>query len=314
MTPLDQTAFDRAVEGAPGWLVDRRREGLKLFDKLAMPSEREENWRYVELDFDVRDLAIPDSAGDVVDGPGLIGDLGAPAGSARIVDGHVVSVDGGGSALLVSSAAAARDHAHLAEPVMSTALAPDIDIFAAAHRAFSMGGAFIHVPARTAVSGPIVVDVAATLPHTISFPQLTVVVEDSSEVSVVLRFHSPDGVPVYVVPQVEVFGGANATVKLTTIQNWGDATHAMAHQRLVAGQDTAVHFAEAGLGGVLSRLHLVVDLQGRGSQPRYSGRTSVIAPGARLPLLHASRRPRHLLRHVPQGGGRGRGAERSSPA
>ncbi len=100
---------------------------------------------------------------------------------------------------------------------------------------------------------------------------VTVIAEDSAEVSVVLRYHSPNGIAAYVVPQVEVFGGANATVKLTTIQNWGDATHAIGHQRMVAGPDTSVHFAEAGLGGALSRLHLMVDLEGRGSRAEILG-------------------------------------------
>ena len=74
-----------------------------------------------------------------------------------------------------------------------------------------------------------------------------------------------------VVPQIEVYTGANASVKLTTIQNWGRGARAFAHQRLVAGADTALHFAEAGLGGSLSRLHLMVDLAGRGSRAEILG-------------------------------------------
>jgi len=271
VTPLDQTALDRAVSGAPEWLADRRKKGFEYFDKLVMPSEREENWRYVDLDFDIRDLAMVDTPTDLTEGPGLIADLPTPAGSARIVDGHVMAIEGGAQALLTSTADAVRDHADLAQGTVGSGVAPDTDIFAAAHHAFSTGGAFIHVPARTVVAGPIVIDVAATVADTISFPQLTVVAGDSSEVSVVLRLHSPNGLAVYVVPQVEVFTGDNATVKLTTIQNWGDATQAMAHQRMVAGRDTSLIFAEAGLGGSLSRLHLMVDLEGRGSRAEILG-------------------------------------------
>jgi Fe-S cluster assembly protein SufD len=268
--PLDQQAFERAIDGAPSWLVDRRREGLEHFEKLAMPSEREENWRYVELDFDIRDLSIPTTPGDVADGPGLIADLDTPAGTVRIVDGILVGLEGGGPASL-TSATSSDELGSTAEAYVTTGLAPDIDVFAAAHRAFSAGGAFLHVPARTVVDGPILVDIAATAADSISFPQLTIAVEQSSEVSVLVRMHSPDGVAIYVVPQIEVFGAANANVKLTTIQNWGDETQAFAHQRLVAGADTQLHFAEAGLGGRLSRLHLMVDLEGRGSNAEILG-------------------------------------------
>jgi Fe-S cluster assembly protein SufD len=268
--PLDQQAFERAVDGAPSWLVDRRREGFEYFEKLAMPSEREENWRYVELDFDIRDLSIPTTPGALADEPGLIADLGTPAGTVRIIDGHVIGLEGGGAASLTSTASSEK-LGTAAEAYLNTGLRADIDVFAAAHRAFSVGGALLHVPARTVVEGPILVDIAATVADSISFPKLTIVAEQSSEVSVLVRLHSPDGVAVYVVPQVEVFTGANANVKLTTVQNWGDETRAFAHQRLVAGADTQLHFAEAGLGGLLSRLHLMVDLEGRGSNAEILG-------------------------------------------
>ncbi len=271
MIPLDQQAFERAIDGAPSWLVDQRRDGLDHFEKFSMPSEREENWRYVELDFDIRDLAVPDAAGDLADGPGLIADLDPPVGTVRIVDGHVTGIEGGEPATLITTAEAAATLGAVAANHLNTGIAPDTDVFAAAHRAFSTGGAFVHVPARTLVDGPILVDIAATAAGSISFPQLTIVAEQSSEVSVLVRFHSPNGVAITVVPQVEVFGGANANVKLTTIQNWGDETQAFGHQRLVAGADTQLHFAEAGLGGRLSRLHLMVDLEGRGSNAEILG-------------------------------------------
>jgi Fe-S cluster assembly protein SufD len=271
VTPLDQQALGRAVAGAPEWLADRRRTGFEHFEKLEMPSEREENWRYIDLDFDIRDLRMPDGPGVLADGPGLIADLGTPAGTAAIIDGHVTQIAGGGPALLTSSSRAASDHEEASRHSLAIGIDPDIDLFAAAHRAFSADGAFLHVPARVAVEGPIVVDIGATTARTVSFPHLTIVAGESSQVSVVVRFHSPDGVDPVVVPQIEVVGMDNATVKLTTIQNWGDATRAFGHQRLVAGADTSIHFAEAGIGGRLSRLHLMVDLEGRGSRAEVLG-------------------------------------------
>mgnify|MGYP000665198728 CR=1 FL=1 len=63
MRSLDQTTVDTAAEMAPAWLADLRQQGFEYFEKLAMPTGAEEEWRYVDLDFELTDFGVPDVAG-----------------------------------------------------------------------------------------------------------------------------------------------------------------------------------------------------------------------------------------------------------
>jgi Fe-S cluster assembly protein SufD len=268
--PLDESEVDRAAAGEPSWLAERRRAGFTQFQKLEMPTGSDDLWRHVDLDFDLRELATPGTPGAVPPGDGLLGDM-APVGSVVVVDGHVVDVVGGADAVLTSVTRAVDEAPAVAEDRLATGVAPDLDLFAAAHRAFSVDGAFLHVPAGAVPPGPFVVDLAAATAGTVSFPHVTVDAGASSQVSVVVRCRSPRDTTLVVVPQIEVFAGDNAVVRVTVVQDWGRATTAIAHQRMVAGRDATIVFAEAGLGGKLSRLHLLADLVGRGSTAQIIG-------------------------------------------
>ena len=82
---------------------------------------------------------------------------------------------------------------------------------------------------------------------------------------------SPDGQRNVVVPQLELTVGDGARLNLVTSQHWGDATTAIAHQKMVLGRDSTGRLGEVGLGAKLSRLDLTVDLIGDGSNSEMFG-------------------------------------------
>jgi Fe-S cluster assembly protein SufD len=89
--------------------------------------------------------------------------------------------------------------------------------------------------------------------------------EEGAEASVVVNYRSPEGAELIAVPHAEIVAGPNARVSLTVVQGWGSETTGIGQQRMVAGRDAAVQLVEAGLGGRFARLHLTIDLEGRGS-------------------------------------------------
>ena len=180
-------------------------------------------------------------------------------------DGLPAGIDFGSLADAVTAGGEAVQRA------LAAAVSPSVDIFAAAQGAFGTDGAFLHVPAGRVVEEPFVVDVTASGNGTVSFPMIVVDAGASAQASVVVRYASPDGETCVVAPQTVVVAGANANVALTVVQTWGDRTVAIGHQRIVAARDATVRFAEAGLGGRLSRLHLTVDLEGTGSNAEVVG-------------------------------------------
>ncbi len=273
MLTLDRGTLDLANREAPDWVRELRTRGFEAFEALPMPSEKEEVWRYVDLGFDMDAFGLPDGPGDPLpsDEP-LAEAMGDAPGRAAVVDGFTAGADhdAGGDLVLASLQRAARDHENLLRGAYGQGVPARLDKFSALHHAFSRDGVFLYVPKGKAVPGDFHVDLQATGPG-LSLPRVTVVVEEGAEAGMVISLRSPEGADCLVIPQIEVSVRDNARFRLTTFQEAGRATRSIAQQRLMAGRDATVRFGEVGLGARLSRLHLTVDLLGRGSNAHISG-------------------------------------------
>ena len=128
MRPLDHTTVELAAETAPSWLADLRQNGFEYFEKLSMPTGAEEEWRYVDLDFDIARVR---SAGRCRRPNGGDSDLSALtdyAGIARLVDGFVVDVFCNTPGVTLANLAGHVDDDSLLEQSLGRAIKPDIDI------------------------------------------------------------------------------------------------------------------------------------------------------------------------------------------
>jgi Fe-S cluster assembly protein SufD len=268
--PLDEATFERVTAGLPAWARSPSDAGFEAFGDLPMPDPRQEDWRYVEIDVDLDALALAAAPGDPLPADDrVLGVLGDLAGHAMNVDGATTAVDGDG--LLLPLADALHSHGERLQGVYRSGPEPRLDRFSAAHHAFSSDGVFGLIPRGTVVARPLLVELQATGAGSFSAPHLTVLAEDGSQASLVVHLRSPDGVPAVVVPQIEVVAGDDARIDLTLVQEWGDATYAVTQQRMAGGRDAALSLSEIGLGGRSSRLHLIVDLEGRGGDARVIG-------------------------------------------
>jgi Fe-S cluster assembly protein SufD len=269
--PLDQSTIERAAETAPSWLADLRQTGFEFFEKLSIPSGSEEEWRYVNLDFEMADFGIPDIAGVPLVEESDISVLTEYAGIARLIDGFVVDLFCDVPGVVLANLAGNGQDESFFEESLATLIQPDLDIFAAAHQAFATDGLVLKVGAGVAVDGPIIVDMQVTQADTISFPHLSIVMEANAEASVIVEMRSPDGQRNVVVPRLELSLGDGARLNLVTSQHWGNATTAITHQAMVVGRDATGRLGEIGLGAKLGRLDLTVDLIGNGSNSELVG-------------------------------------------
>jgi Fe-S cluster assembly protein SufD len=282
--------MERVLAAQPDWMETSRRQGLAEFEKLSMPQSEEEVWRYVDLDFDLSDFsAAAASPGVVAGGQALAQAMGKTHADVAVGDG-MVEVRSESGPVVVSGLRDLSDSvAAVARDRMGSGIAADTDIFAAAHAAFSPDAVLIHAPARSVTERPVLVDVSAAAAG-VSFPHVVVDAAESSQVSVVIGYRSPDDLEAVVVPRLEVYAGVNANVNVTVIQHWGSATRSIAHAAAVAADDASVTLAEAGLGGALSRLHLQVDLAGKGSN------ADIV--GAYFGELRQTLDYRYFMRHI----------------
>ncbi len=273
MKTLDVQASAAAGAVDPDWLAARRKVALDYYDKLDMPSDREEVWRYVDFDFVLGDFGLVDEPGEAheIDN-GIAAALPDIAGSMLLVDGHAVSVNTGDTdAVFGSLRTLLADNPAILEPHVAKGTPADMNKFAAAHTAFGSDGAVLVVPPGTAIERPFFVDIQAATDGAVSFPLITLATGESSQASVVIRYRSDDELNALVVPNLELAVGDNSQLKVTVVQHWGVGTTSVSHLRAVVGRDGSVHIGEAGLGGALSRLQLQIDLEGNGSNANVVG-------------------------------------------
>jgi Fe-S cluster assembly protein SufD len=270
---LDSQASAAAGASDPAWFAERRAAALEFYEKLPMPSSKEEVWRYVDLDFSLDDYAIADAPGSAGElDSGIAASLAGTAGSLLVVDGHVVDVTPGAPGVAFGSIRSTLgDSPGALEEYLGRSIPADLDKFAAAHAAFGGEGAALVVPRGVVVEEPFFIDVQSATSGAVSFPHVVLVAEESSQASVVIRYRSGDEVDALVVPQIEATVGTNANLKVTVVQHWGRTTRAVSHARVVIGRDGSLHIGEAGLGGALSRLQLQVDFEGDGSSASVVG-------------------------------------------
>jgi Fe-S cluster assembly protein SufD len=256
---LSRTTAERLAADLPAAVRDDAAASLAAFESMPMPSETEENWRYVEVPGGLDSLHLPEQPGAEPTTSEVAALLGSLEGRAAIVDGHVVSLDG--------------DHLSRLGDLEEPFAAPQrpSDKFAAAAGAFAGDGVVVRAARNERVARPIYVSMEAVTAPAVSMPRLVVLGAEASEISVVVEQRSPDGGEMLVLPDIAVVAEASARVSVTVVQTWGDHTTSIGSVRYRAERDAFVEMAEAGLGGRFSRLHLITDLAGRGADARITG-------------------------------------------
>ncbi|MGI9529776.1 MAG: SufB/SufD family protein [Acidimicrobiia bacterium] len=231
------------------WMAAKRSEAAESLASLAMPSEREEIWRYLDLEFD----------------PGLDGAASA-AGEAGPIDpiiegweGTVVSVVDG----FVTTPGVGT----VAGSATEVAVLEGADLFSTAFKALSPGAVLID---GGMLSEAVLVDVQVTGSST-TFPGVHVDVPRGSDASVFVRYRSTTQEAATVVPTITSTVGDNARLALTIVQDWNYATRAIGRGVISLGRDAGLVISEIGLGGLIGRLHLDVDFVGDGSHAKVYG-------------------------------------------
>ncbi len=231
------------------WMAERRQAAVERLAETAMPSDREENWRYLDLDFDPDIATAPTAPGSAgISDPIVDGWRGEVV---SIVDGFVVT-DGVPT---------------VAEAAGETALVDDDHLFATAFTAYAPGAALI---TDEYLEGPLLIDVQNTAGAT-TFPGVHVAVPGGADAAVIVLLRSATDTAATVVPTITADVGDNARLSLTIIQDWNYAARSLGRGVVKLRRDASLVLSEVGLGAKLGRLHLDVDFVGDGSNAKVYG-------------------------------------------
>ena len=251
----------------PAWLTTMRDRGRRAWSSASMPHPKDEDWKYVNIDFALDDFEPAAEPSGRLDPDDYLEVLGETSGSLTIVDGTVV--DSQACDVTVDRVVDSLDSR--ISSLYGTMTAPEIDVFAAANHAAGPPGAVVTIPAGRTLAAPVVVDIQAVARGRASFPHVTLVGGADSEASVVVLYRSAPGTELLVSPLVDTLVERNARLSVSVVQNLDDQARMVAHHQYLTERDSTLNIGEVGLGGRYARQRLGISLAGMGSSVRMGG-------------------------------------------
>lgn len=267
----------------PSWLIDRRREAFARFQAFAWPSARDEEWRRTDIrGFHLNSFAAPDAQ--------------EPSSASRapfdrlwetLTSQYATGIEhiGGalsrqpdaahlGGAVFVDLARAVKEYPELIKRYLLTeAVTPSSDIFAALHAAFWTSGSLLYVPRGVTVESPLFSLIGLAREGRVDLSHTLVVLEDGAEATLVRESSGQGGneTPALHIGAVEVFLARGANLRFVNIQNWDQSTWHFSRERALVGRDASLQWTVGGLGSRLAKVNQEVALTGQGAKAQVNG-------------------------------------------
>lgn len=290
----------------PAWLVERRREAFTRFEAFPLPSSRDEEWRRSDirgLRLEVFSPLASHSAnaaqGDALDGIWKGLNERYATGIAHVNSALVHSPDPNrlGGAILVDLDRAVREYPQILDRYLLTqAVTPSDDFFAALHAAFWTGGVLLYVPKGVKVDAPLFSLIGLAGEGRVDLSHTLIVLEEGAEATLVREMVGREGGQhsSLHVGAVEAFVAQNARLRLVTIQNWSETTWHFSRERALVGRDSSLQWTIGALGSRLSKVNQEVALTGPGASAQVNG---VMFTSGRQHLAYFTRQD-HMAPHT----------------
>ena len=258
------------------WLNQVRAEALERANALAVPTTRDEDWRFTDLSplykttFQLA-LQPPDVAAAAIE-PFVIPEAGS---RLVFVDGtfaEALSILKREDGITVASLASAlAQHSERVRAELGSLVASDDDAFSAVNTAWLRDGALVLVGPDRDVTHPIHLLFISASAETVSFPRVLVAAATGSRCSVIEDFVSLHGDAGFTNAVTEISVGDNARVRHIRLQRESASAFHIATCGVRVARDGRYSSLSVSLGARVSRYNLNLVQAGEGTDFEIDG-------------------------------------------
>ncbi|HSC96677.1 MAG TPA: Fe-S cluster assembly protein SufD [Burkholderiales bacterium] len=259
------------------WLNERRARALERANALAVPTTRDEEWRFTDISPLTR-VPFRRAAGRAPPTMAKVARFVVPEATTRLtfVDGEFAPELSAAAALpqgvVVSPLLAALDsHAAAIEPHLARHAGFEREVFPALNTAHLRDGAFIWVARNQKCPTPVHLLYLSTQQEAAVYPRCLAIVEAGAECTLLEDFASL-GESIYLNAAVtEIVVGEGARVRHVRVQREAGGAFHIGHCAVAVAKDAHYASHAVALGARISRLDLDVLQEGEGAEVQLDG-------------------------------------------
>ncbi|MBX3666048.1 MAG: Fe-S cluster assembly protein SufD [Burkholderiales bacterium] len=267
-----------AVPKSPAaWLDARRAAALERANALAVPTTRDEEWRFTDLTPMTRLQFQPVTSAAAVSAEDIAVHAVAEAAARLVfVDGiHVPALSQTGSlpaGITVEPLAdALGKHGALIEPHLAQLAGNDNDLFVALNTAFLQHGVFIHAAKNAGSGQPVHLLFVSTRKSAAAYPRCLVVAEPASEIAFIEDYVALGDGECLTNAVTEIAVAAGASVRHIKLQRESSQAFHIGSCAVTLAKDARYLSHAVTFGARLSRNNLAVIQQGEGAHAQIDG-------------------------------------------
>jgi Fe-S cluster assembly protein SufD len=266
-----------APRGGASWLNERRAHALERANALAVPTTRDEEWRFTDISPLTR-VPFRAAAGAARPTMAEVARFVAPEATTRLtfVDGvfapELSATAGLPYGVVVSPLLAALEtHAAVIEPHLARHAQFERQVFVALNTARLRDGAFIWIARNQTCPTPVQLLYLSTQKETAAYPRCLAVVEAGASCTLIEDYASL-GENVYFNDAVtEIVAGEGARVRHVRVQREAGGAFHVGHCAVAVAKNGQFASHAVALGARISRLDLNILQQGEGVDVRLDG-------------------------------------------
>jgi len=257
--------------GAAAWLYERRAHALERANALAVPTTRDEEWRFTDI------APLAKLRLQPADGAATVRAADAARFAISEAGARLVFIDGrfspersalpaeAGVMVLDLADALKHDGARL-EPHLARLVGVENNLFAALNTAHLRDGALVTVARDRSVAAPMHLLFIATRGEVAAHPRTLVLLEAGASCTLIEDYVALGAAGYLTNAVTEMVIGDHARLNHVRVQRESTAAFHIAACAVTVGRDAAYHAQSITLGARLSRYELKVVQEGEGAQ------------------------------------------------